>query len=70
MKLAALILCGGESRRMGRPKALLRIDGHTFIEHIIGALRDGGIERIVVVLGFHAEDLRQRYGAQREYDGM
>ena len=43
---------------MGRPKALLRIDGHTFIEHIIGALRDGGIERIVVVLGFHAEDLR------------
>jgi molybdenum cofactor cytidylyltransferase len=58
--IAAVVLSAGESSRMGQPKALLRIDGHTFIEHIVGALRDGGIGRIVVVLGFHADDLRGR----------
>jgi molybdenum cofactor cytidylyltransferase len=57
--IAAVVLSGGESSRMGRPKALLRIDGDTFIEHIVGALKDGGIERIVVVLGFNADALRR-----------
>src|SRR5262245_56248885 len=35
---------------MGRPKALLRIDGRTFVRHVIDALRDGGIDEIAVVL--------------------
>ncbi len=38
-------------------KRLLPIDGQTFIERIVGALKQGGIERIVVVLGFEAEEL-------------
>ncbi|SMO48123.1 molybdenum cofactor guanylyltransferase [Gracilimonas mengyeensis] len=29
------ILCGGESRRMGQDKALLQIQGKSFLEHII-----------------------------------
>ena len=45
---------------MGRPKALLPIDGQTFIDRIVGALKQGGVERIVVVLGFNAEELRRR----------
>lgn len=45
---------------MGRPKALLPIDGQTFIERIVAALKHGGIERIVVVLGFNAEELRRQ----------
>jgi len=56
--IPAVILSAGESSRMGRPKALLPIDGQTFIERIVGALKQGGIERIVVVLGFNAEELR------------
>jgi molybdenum cofactor cytidylyltransferase len=58
--ISAVILSAGESSRMGRPKALLPIDGQTFIERIVAALKHGGIERIVVVLGFNTEALRRQ----------
>ena len=58
--IVAVVLSAGESSRMGQPKALLPIDGETFIERIVGALKQGGVERIVVVLGFNAEELRRR----------
>ena len=58
--IVAVVLSAGESSRMGRPKALLPIDGQTFIERIVSALKQGGVERIVVVLGFNAEELRRR----------
>jgi molybdenum cofactor cytidylyltransferase len=58
--ISAVILSAGESSRMGRPKALLPIDGQTFIERIVASLKLGGIERIVVVLGFNAEELRRQ----------
>lgn len=58
--IPAVILSAGESSRMGRPKALLPIDGQTFIERIVSELRQGGIERIVVVLGFNAEEMRRQ----------
>jgi molybdenum cofactor cytidylyltransferase len=57
--IAAVVLSAGESSRMGQPKALLRIDKQTFIERIVSALKDGGIERIIVVLGFNADMLRR-----------
>jgi len=56
--IAAVVLSAGESSRMGRPKALLPIDGQTFIERIVGALTASGLTRIVVVLGFNADELR------------
>lgn len=57
--ISAVILSAGESSRMGRPKALLPIDGQTFIERIVAALKQSGIERIFVVLGFNAEEMRR-----------
>ncbi len=36
--LRAGLLIGGRSRRMGRPKALLRINGETLVEKSVGAL--------------------------------
>ena len=35
---------------MGRPKALLHIDGRTFLERVVSALRDGGCASVVVVV--------------------
>lgn len=35
---AAIILCGGESRRMGRAKALLPWQGRTLLEHVVATL--------------------------------
>jgi len=58
--IVAVILSAGESSRMGRPKALLPIDGQTFIERIVAALKQGGLDRILVVLGFNAEELRRQ----------
>jgi CTP:molybdopterin cytidylyltransferase MocA len=58
--IAAVILSAGESSRMGRPKALLPIDGQTFIEKIVDALRQAGLENIVVIIGHNAEAMRQK----------
>jgi len=58
--IVAVVLSAGESSRMGQPKALLPIDGQTFIERIVAALKQGGLERIIVVLGFNAEEMRQK----------
>ncbi len=53
--IAGLILAAGESRRMGRDKALLTYHGQTFLETIVGNLRAAGIENFTVVLGHHHE---------------
>jgi len=56
--IAGLILAAGESTRMGQDKALLTYRGRTFLETIVGTLHEAGIERIVVVLGHHAEEIQ------------
>ena len=58
--IIAVVLSAGESSRMGRPKALLPIDGQTFIDRIVAALKQSGLERIVVVLGFDADEMRAK----------
>jgi molybdenum cofactor cytidylyltransferase len=58
--IIAVILSAGESSRMGRPKALLPIDGVRFIEKIVTTLKATRVGRIVVVLGHNAAELRQK----------
>ncbi len=55
--LAAVILSGGASSRMGSPKALLPYQGRPFLEHLleVTAHREIGVRR--VVLGAHAEPI-------------
>ena len=48
--IPAIVLAAGASSRMGRPKALLRIDGVTFVRRVLETLRAGGIGRAVVVV--------------------
>ena len=58
MLLPALVLCGGASSRMGRPKALLDLGGDTFLAHIIRTLAEAGADDVVVVTGAHDEAIR------------
>jgi len=55
--IAAVVLSAGESSRMGRPKALLPIEGETFIGRIVTALKRTQVGKIVVVLGHNADQL-------------
>lgn len=56
--IGGLVLAAGESRRMGRDKALLDYHGRPFLEIIVGHLRSAGVARPVVVLGHHADEIR------------
>lgn len=49
MSFAGVVPAAGSSRRMGRPKALLRIGGETFVRRVVRALRDGGCDPVYVV---------------------
>ncbi len=59
--LAGVILAAGESRRMGRPKALLPVPGpdprESFLDRMIGLLAAYSAP-VIVVLGAHAEAIR------------
>jgi molybdenum cofactor cytidylyltransferase len=57
--IAGIILAAGESSRMGADKPLLMYCGKTFLENIIAALHEAGVQRVVVVLGHHAELIQQ-----------
>lgn len=66
MTVAAILLAGGESSRMGTPKALLEWGaGQNLIEYQIDELRQPPVELVVVVLGYRAEDIRP-YAAKLE----
>jgi molybdenum cofactor cytidylyltransferase len=56
--IAGIVLAAGESSRMGTDKARLGYKNSTFLETILKALAEAGIERVAVVLGHHAEEIR------------
>jgi molybdenum cofactor cytidylyltransferase len=55
--LAAVILSGGASQRMGSPKALLPYQGRPFLEHLLQVTQHPKISARRVVLGAHAEPI-------------
>jgi len=59
--LAAIILCAGESRRMGRPKPLLTLKGTgtTFLGHLLRVTAHPAIGIRRVVLGAAADEIRR-----------
>lgn len=45
------MLAAGAGTRLGRPKALITIDGRRFVDLAVDALRNGGADPVVVVVG-------------------
>jgi CTP:molybdopterin cytidylyltransferase MocA len=57
MTVAALVLAAGASSRFGSPKALAQFEGRPLLEHVLDAVREAGIDEIVVVLGHSADEI-------------
>jgi molybdenum cofactor cytidylyltransferase len=63
--IAAIILSGGASRRMGTPKALLRFQNETFLDRLI-RLFSAVTNTIIVVVGEHADQIQTGIEGGRE----
>jgi len=56
--VAGVLLAAGEGSRLGRPKALVELDGQTLAERGVAMLRAGGADPILVVTGAAEIQLR------------
>ena len=59
MKVAAVVLAAGAASRFGSPKALARLDGRPILEHVLDAVREAGIDDVIVVLGHAADEIEE-----------
>lgn len=59
IRVEALVLAAGESRRMGRPKPLLPWNGATLIAHIVDALQSSQVHGTNVVTGHQGAEVAQ-----------
>ena len=47
--LLAVVLCGGESKRMGSDKGLLQLNGKTWAEHVVQQLKEEGLRVVISI---------------------
>lgn len=60
MKVGAVVLAAGQSKRMGATNKLLAsIDGRPIVAHVVDALIEAAVEPIVVVVGHEAGRVRE-----------
>ena len=56
-RVFALVLAAGMSRRLGRPKQLLELDGKPLVTHAIEAAVASQVDGVVTVIGSHASEV-------------
>lgn len=67
MGSAGIVLAGGSSRRMGRPKQLLDVAGKPLLELIVNQANASGLDEVLVVLGAEADQIRKRVDFGRAF---
>ena len=55
-----VVLAAGGSTRMGRPKQLAELDGRPLLAHVLAALDEAPVDRVVVALGGAAGEVLER----------
>jgi CTP:molybdopterin cytidylyltransferase MocA len=59
MKIVAILLAAGAGRRIGGPKALLTIDGESFLTRAAARLARPGVESVAAVVGHESDRVRR-----------
>jgi molybdenum cofactor cytidylyltransferase len=62
--VSAIVLAAGESRRMGRPKQLLRLGERTLLDLTLDNVRKSSVDEIILVLGSSAAEIQQQVSTQ------
>lgn len=63
-RIAGVVLAGGASTRLDRPKQLVTWRGKPLVWHAAHAARTGGLDPIVVVAGAYVEDVKAALGEE------
>src|SRR5437667_7912032 len=63
----AVLLAAGRGTRMREltndlPKPMIEVRGKPVLQHIVEGLRDAGVRRFVIIVGYHAETVRNFFG--------
>lgn len=66
----AIILAAGKGTRMKSelPKVMHPACGRPMVEHVLDAVRSAGVERLVVVVGYQAELVRDGLSRHRDVE--
>ena len=65
----AVVLAAGKGTRMKSdlPKVLCQANGRPLVEYVLDSLREAGVEKIVVVVGYKADDVKKQLAS---YDNL
>ena len=69
----AVVLAAGRGTRMREltvdfPKPMIEVRGKPVLQHIVEGLRDAGARRILIIVGYHAEMVRNFFGDGRHHN--
>lgn len=65
--ITAVVLAAGEGRRLEpltnrRPKPMMPVVNRPLLEYVVDAIADAGIDRIVLIVGYRQERIRNHFG--------
>jgi len=69
----AVILAAGRGTRMREltndvPKPMIEVRGKPVLQHIVQGLRNAGVRKFVIIVGYHAEAVRNFFGDGRSHN--
>ena len=58
----AIVLAAGKGTRMNSdlPKVLCQANGRPLVEYVLDSLRDAGVEKLIVVVGYKGDEVKQQ----------
>ena len=69
----AVVLAAGRGTRMREltndvPKPMIEVRGKPVLQHIVQGLRDAGVRKFLIIVGYHAEAVRNFFGNGRSHN--